>query len=89
MFSLLYGPVPTSVHDYWENHSFDYMDLYCQSDVSVFNTLSRFFITFLSRSKCLLISQLQSQSAVILETKKIKSVTLFTFPPSEWWDYMP
>ena len=35
-----------------------------------FNTLSRLVITFLPRSKCLLISRLQSQSAVILEPKK-------------------
>ena len=31
---LLYSPRLTSIHDYWENHSFDYMDLYWQSDVS-------------------------------------------------------
>ena len=37
----------------------------------LFNMLSRLVITFLPRSKCLLISQLQSPSAVILETKKI------------------
>ena len=48
----------------------------------VFNTLSRFDIAFPSRSKHLLISWLQSLSAVILEPKKIKSVTAFTFPPS-------
>ena len=45
-------------------------------------TLSRFVITFLPRSKCLLISWLQSPSTVILEPKKIKSVTISTFPPS-------
>ena len=48
----------------------------------LFNTLSRFVIAFLPRSKCLLISWLQSPSAVILEPKKIKSVTqedLFSF----------
>ena len=44
--------------------------------------LSRLVITFLSRSKCLLISWLQSPSAVILEPKKIKSVTVFTTSPS-------
>ena len=38
----------------------------------LFNTLSRFVITFLSRSKHLLISRLQSTSAVILEPPKIK-----------------
>ena len=42
----------------------------------LFNMLSRFVITFLSRSKHLLISWLQSPSAVILEPKKIKSVTI-------------
>ena len=33
--SLLYGPALTSIHVYWKNHSFDYMDLCWQSDVSV------------------------------------------------------
>ena len=47
----------------------------------LFNTLSRFIITFLPRSNHLLISWLQSLSAVILETKKRKSVTASTFPP--------
>jgi len=32
----LYGPILTSVHDYWKTHSFDYMDLCQQSDVSAF-----------------------------------------------------
>ena len=50
--------------------------------VMFFNTLSRFVIAFLPRSKCLLISRLQSLSAVILEPKKIKSVTASTFSPS-------
>ena len=43
------------------------------------NMLSNFVIAFLPRNKHLLISWLQSQSAVILEPKKIKSVTLSTF----------
>ena len=42
----------------------------------LFNMLSRLVITFLPRSKCLLISWLQSPSAVILETPKIKSATV-------------
>jgi len=42
----------------------------------LFNMLSRFVIAFLERSKCLLISWLQSLSTVILETKKIKSATV-------------
>ena len=43
------------------------------------NMLSRLVITFLPRSKSLLISRLQSPSAVILETKKIKSATVSPF----------
>jgi len=46
----------------------------------VFNVLSRLVITFLPRSKRLLISWLQSPSAVILEPHKIKSDTVSTFP---------
>ena len=48
----------------------------------LFNMLSRFVIAFLSRSKCLLISWLQSPSAVILEPQKIKSDTVFTVSSS-------
>ena len=47
-----------------------------------FNILSRLVITFLPRSKCLLISWLQSPSAVILEPPKIKSDTVATVSPS-------
>ena len=46
------------------------------------NMLSRLVITFLPRSKCLLISWRQSPSAVILEPKKIKSDTVSTVSPS-------
>ena len=48
----------------------------------LFNMLSRLVITFLPRSQHLLISWLQSPSAVILEHKKIKSVTVPTVLPS-------
>ena len=48
----------------------------------LFNMLSRLVITFLPRSKCLFISWLQSQSAVILEPPKIKSATVSTVSPS-------
>ena len=48
----------------------------------LFNTLSRLVIDFLSRSKHLWISWLQSPSAVILEPKKIKSVTVSIVSPS-------
>ena len=48
----------------------------------LFNMLSRLVITFLPKSKCLLIPWLQSPSAVILEPKKIKSVTVSIVSPS-------
>ena len=47
-----------------------------------FSMLSRFVIAFLPRSKRLLISWLQSPSAVILEPPKIKSATVYTVSPS-------
>ena len=58
----------------------------------LFNTLSRLVITFLPRSKSLLFSWLQSPSTVILEPKKIKSVTVSIVSPSichKLWDWMP
>ena len=48
----------------------------------LFNMLSRLVIAFLPGSKCLLILWLQLPSAVILEPKKIKSVTISTISPS-------
>ena len=48
----------------------------------LFNMLSRLVITLFPRSKCLLISWLQSPSAVILESKEIKSDTVSTVSPS-------
>ena len=53
----------------------------------LFNTLSRFVIAFL-RSKCLLILWLQPPSAVILEPKKIKSVTVYIVYLSIWHEVM-
>ena len=58
----------------------------------LFNMLSRLLITLVPRSKCLLISQLQSWSAVILEPPKIKSDSVSTVSPSismKWWDWVP
>ena len=54
----------------------------------LFNMLSRFVITFFPRSKRLLISWLQSPSAVILEPPKIKSATVFTVSPSISYEVM-
>ena len=59
----------TSIHDYWKNHNLDYVGkVMCL----LLNMLSRLVITFLPRSKRLLISQLQSQSTLILEPPKNK-----------------
>ena len=54
----------------------------------LFNMLSRLVITFLPRSKPLLISWLQSASAVILEPRKIKSATVTTVSPSICYEVM-
>jgi len=54
----------------------------------LFNMLSRLVITFLPKSKGLLISWLQSSSAVILEPQKIKSVTVSIVSPSICYDVM-
>ena len=54
----------------------------CKMMSLLLNMQCRFIIAFLPRSKCLLISWLQSPSEVILELKKIKSVILSTVSPS-------
>ena len=74
--SFLYSPTVTSIHDYWKNQSFG------KVTSLIFNMLSRLVITFLPRSKRLLISCLQSPSAVILEPKNIKSLTVSIVSPS-------
>ena len=88
MLSLLYGPTLTFIHDYWKNHNFDYMDFVGKVMSLLFNTLSRCVITFLPRSKHLLISWLQSPSEVILEPRKIKSVTVSIVFPSIYHEVM-
>ena len=92
--SFLYNPTLTSIHDYWKNHSFDWWTCVGKVMSLLFNVLSRLVITFLSRSKRLLISWLQSPSTVILEPKKIKSVSFHYFHcfhlfAMKWWDWMP
>ena len=58
------------------------MDLVGKVMSLLFHMLSRLLIAFLPRSKSLLISWLQSPSAVILEPPKIKSLTVSTVSPS-------
>ena len=83
--SLLYGPTFTFVHDYWKNHfttAFIILAFVSKVMSLLFNTLSRFVKVFLPRSKHLLLSWLQSPSAVILEPPKINSVTVSIVSPS-------
>ena len=69
VLSFLYIPTLTSICDYWKNHSLDW--IFVGKVMSLlFNLLSRLVITFLPRSKHLLISWLQSPSVVILEPQK-------------------
>ena len=78
VLSFLYRPTHTSIHDHWKNHSMTRWTFVGKVISLLLNMLSRLVITFLSRSKSLLISWLQSPSAVILEPPKIKSVTVST-----------
>ena len=79
---FLYGPTLKSVHDYWENLALTRQTYVGKVMSLLFNMLSRLVITFLPRSKRLLISWLESPSVVILELRKIKSDTVSTVSPS-------
>ena len=82
MLSLLHSPTLTSIHDYWKNIALTKWTFVGKVMSLLSNMLSRLVVTFLSRSKCLLISWLQLPPAVILEPKKIKSDTVSTISPS-------
>ena len=71
--NFLYRPTLVSIHDHWKNIALTRQTFLDKVMSLLSNMLSRLVITFLPRSKCLLISRLQSPSAVILEPKKIKS----------------
>ena len=78
--SLLYGPALTSIHDYWKIIALTRQTFAGKTISLVFNMLSKFVIAFLPRNKCLLISWLQSPSAVILEPRKIACHCSYCFP---------
>ena len=82
MFSFLYGPTLTSIHDYGKTIALNRQTFVSKVMSLLFNMLSRFVIAFLPRSKCLFISWLQSPCAVILEPKEIKFLTVFIVSPS-------
>ena len=65
----------STIHDYWKQQTTT--TFFGKAMSLLFTILSRLVITFLPRSKCLLISWLQSTSAVILETKKNKACHCF------------
>ena len=77
----LYSPNLTSVHDYWKNIALTRQTFVGKVMPLLFNMLSRLVIAFLPRSKHLLITWLQSPSAVILEPPNIKSDTDSTVSP--------
>ena len=80
-----YGPTFTSIHDYWKNHSLTGQTFVGKVMSLLFKTLSRFVRAILPRSKRLLISRLQSPSALILEPTKMKSDSFYIFP--EIWQF--
>ena len=72
MLSLLYSPTLTSIHDYWKTIAFTRQTFVCKAMCLLFNMLSRLVITFLTRSKHLLISWWQSPPAVIFGAQENK-----------------
>ena len=72
VLSFLYSQTLKSIHDYWKTIALTRWTFVGKVMSLLFNMLSRLVITFLPRSKRLLILWLQSPSAVILKTKKNK-----------------
>ena len=77
---FLYSPTLTSIHDYWKTIALIRWTFVSKVMSLLFNMLSRLVITFPSRNKRLLISWLQSPSAVILEPQKIVCHCFHCFP---------
>ena len=88
VISFLYGPTLTSVMTTGKTIALTRQTFVSKVMSLLFNMLSRFFIAFLPRSKRLLVSWLQSPSAVILEPPKIKSVTASIASPSICYEVM-
>ena len=90
--SLLYGPTLTSIHDYWKNYHFDIQTFVGKVISLLFNMLYMFDIAFFPRRKHLLVLCWQSPSAMILEHKKLKFLTVSMVPQLyalKLWDQMP
>ena len=82
MLSFLYSPTLTYIHDYWKTIALTRWTFVGKVMSLLFNKLCKFVIAFLPRGKHVLISWLQSPSVVILESKKIKSLTVSIVSPS-------
>ena len=82
VLSLLYGPPLTSMMTTGKTIALTRQTFVDKVMSLLFNMLSRLVIAFFPRTKHLLISWLQSPSAVILEPRKIKSATVATVSPS-------
>ena len=79
--SFLHSPTLTSIHDQWKTIALTRQTFVGKVTSLLLNMLSRLVITFLPRSKRLLISWLLSPSAVILEPPKIKFLTVSIVSP--------
>ena len=80
--SFLHSPTLASIHDYGKTIALTRWTFVGKVVSLLFNMLSSLVIAFLPKSKCVLISWLQSPSAVILKPPKIKSVTVSIASPS-------
>jgi len=89
VFSFLYSPTLTSIHDYWKSIALTRWTFVGKVMSLLLNMLSRMDIAFLPRSKRLLISWLHSSSAVILEPPPPKESVTVSIVSIKWWDWMP
>ena len=91
VFSLLYGWTLTSTHDYWETIAFTIWSLAGKVMSLLFNTLSRFVIAFLSRSKYLNFMATETVCCHFGALQnKVSLFSLFTHLfVMEWWGQMP
>ena len=80
VLSFFYSSTLTSIHDYWQTVALTRQTFVSKIMFLLFDMLSRLVIAFLPRSKHLLLSWLQSPSAVILESKKIVCHCFHCFP---------
>ena len=82
VLSFLHSPTLISIHDHWKNIALTRWTFVGKVMFLLLNMLSRLVITFLPRSKRLLISWLQSLSPMILEPPQIKSLIVSIVSPS-------